>query len=423
MDVKEHQEDILEQIRKFNSKSDFMSILKETKNPENSFIILNNSFVFRDKIATNKSKYYLMIDPNNGELNLDGLYVCEHKRINKEFQIVAKNKLPVNSYISIEKSIKNQYKTLGDIIFVLMSKIDDNVSFSEKIDDVLISKIVFDPHAKLPFSINESNEIVVNDIESEKDIWDKVYEQLILENKDENELLDALKIKVIDAVIKLKKEVTFNLEIPDEYNQKEEYFLEIIANSIKKQYEDYKRNIDELNSNNFERKNAAMMEILRLSYLFSDDAIKVIRLLINLCDLKPIVLWKTYNYHYELDLAIRELPFVKQKEKPSLNDYIDTIKKARNKTFHRLIPFSSSFEFKFPDNSIKDARMKIFSEYGRKSESGIDYTDKDLVTVLQEFTRTSEEIVTEEFWIKNKNVILSSLNLVNGIAKAIRSLK
>ena len=118
------------------------------------------------------------------------------------------------------------------------------------------------------------------------------------------------------------------------------------------------------------------------------------------------------------------LPWTRQNTKPSLTIYIDTVRKARNKSFHRLIPFSKAFEIKLPDNSIQNASLRIFSEYGAKSNSNrLEYKDKELVEVLMEFTRTSEEVVSDNFWYKNAKVIENTIELLKITALSIRKLK
>jgi len=150
----------------------------------------------------------------------------------------------------------------------------------------------------------------------------------------------------------------------------------------------------------------------------------LLKLLISVCDLKPIILWLTFNSHYHLTESIRALPWSKQKTKPSITKYVETIKKARNRSFHRLIPFSKSFLVYLPDDSIKNVRLRIFSEYGQSKKSNrLEYEDKELIDVLMEFTRTSEEIVPQDFWGKNLSVLENTVKLIDETVKAFRLLR
>ena len=219
----------------------------------------------------------------------------------------------------------------------------------------------------------------------------------------------------------MKKEAYLNLIIPSKFSQDKEYFLDLIIDSIEEQCKIYEDNINKMSTANTDRQ-YCLNEILRISYNFVDDAITLIRLIVSICDLKPIILWQTYYLHYRLDESIRLLPWSRQVTKPSLSNYIGTIKTARNMSFHRLIPFSKAFEVSLPDNSIRNANLRICSEFGSNANR-LSYKDKELIDVLMEFTRTSEEIVEYNFWEKNRDVIRATIDLLKGISKTIRGLR
>lgn len=83
-------------------------------------------------------------------------------------------------------------------------------------------------------------------------------------------------------------------------------------------------------------------DLLRIAYNFAGDALLVIRLLVSVCDLKPIVRWCSVDEWFRLADAFRSLPWSKVKEKPSLDSYQQTINAARNSAFHRLLRVDST---------------------------------------------------------------------------------
>ena len=323
---------------------------------------------------------------------------------------------------SLEDAINNELNDLGEIIFVLMGEVDKNITISKRISHGLINKITFSPMEGDAVTI-VGKEIILNSLDNEGYNWIIIEEQLESNPLFDTSKVNDLKQKFRKGFNEIKEDAFFKLIIPDEFKVDETYFLESITKSIITESEKYNENLMALSTGTGDKHNY-LNEILRISYNFVDDASKLIRLLVSVCDLKPIILWKTFTYHYKLNESIRVLPWTRQLTKPSLNKYIETIKKARNKTFHRLIPFSKAFEVKLPENSIKNVNLRFFSEYGSKRASNrLNYEDKELVDVLMEFTRTSEEIVSDDFWGKNMDVINDTINLLKKTASAIRTFK
>ena len=145
----------------------------------------------------------------------------------------------------------------------------------------------------------------------------------------------------------------------------------------------------------------------------------LLRLISSVCDLKPILFWATFTSHFKLDEAIRLLPWSKQKDKPSLATYAEKVKRARNKAFHRLLPFSKTFQVALPENALREAYLRLFAEFGAKKNQ-LTYKDKALVDVLMEFTRTSQELVPQSFWEKNASVLTCTQNIVDETSQVLK---
>jgi hypothetical protein len=83
-------------------------------------------------------------------------------------------------------------------------------------------------------------------------------------------------------------------------------------------------------------------DVLRIAYSFASDAVRIIRLLVSVSDLKPAVRWCTIDEWFRLEDAFRSLPWSKLKQKPSLDIYQRTVNAARNRAFHHLLPVNNS---------------------------------------------------------------------------------
>ena len=413
---------IINNINHFINIPELSSALENLKDRDSKIIIINNSFLFRDNIKTNKNVKYLAFYPTVLPIPEENVIVIEGPELKNDFSILNKENSRISKIIKISDAIRGELNSLGNIVYVLMGEIDENIEISTEIKHNLINKISFSPSIQEQIEIHEA-EIKCKNIESEEENWITI--EKILSDKDEfdEESISNLKNLIGKAFDQLKKEAFLNLRIPEKIESNKKYFLELISSSIKEQIRLYKEALSNLEATGADRQ-TSLNELLRISYNFSDDAVTLLKLLISVCDLKPIVLWLTFNYHYQLTESIRLLPWSRQATKPSINNYVNTIKKARNKSFHRLIPFSKAFEVHLPDKSIKNISLRIFSEYGfSKKANRLEYEDKELIDVLMEFTRTSEEIVPKDFWNKNLSVLENTAMLLDKTAEAFRLLK
>jgi len=385
--------------------SDLNDTLRNLRDKDNRIIVINNSFLFRDNIKTNKNVKYLAFYPTSIPVTEENIIVIEGIELKSDYQIIKKDDNRIINIDKLNEALKKEQDNLGKIVYVLMGEIDKNVEIQTMINHSVIKKISFSPNIKNQIEIHFS-EIML----SERSDFDK-------------ELILNLKKIIGNAFDQIKKEAYLNLKIPEKLEKGKKYFLELISDSVKEQIKLYIEALSKLKSTGSDRQRS-YNEILRISYNFSDDAIRLLKLLISVCDLKPIILWLTFNSHYRLTESIKLLPWSKQATKPSINKYVETIKKARNKSFHRLIPFSKSFLVHLPNDSIKDVILIIFSEFGQSKKSNrLEYKDKELVDVLMEFTRTSEEIVPQNFWEKNLAVLENTVKLIDETADAFRLLK
>jgi len=168
---------------------------------------------------------------------------------------------------------------------------------------------------------------------------------------------------------------------------------------------------------------AEFNNVLRIAYNFATDAVLVIRLLISICDLKPIVRWCMVDEWFQLAESFRTLPWAKMKDKPSLDTYQQTVNNARNRAFHRLLPVDNTLRVELEGTKLGRITLRLFPEYvARNTEETMDYEDRALVELLSDFTRVSEKSVSPQFWQRNIAVMEGAIALLSRTSSALKLL-
>lgn len=101
--------------------------------------------------------------------------------------------------------------------------------------------------------------------------------------------------------------------------------------------------------------------------------------------------------------------------KPSLDRYRSVIAGARNRTFHNIFSFERPFGVRLSGDAFQRPELTLFRAHNNRSPA-LDYADRDLVTLLEGFTRAAESPVPQGFWEANLDVMLS----VAAVARSVR---
>lgn len=396
------------------------SALKETipalEKADEKIIILNNSFIFREAaLKTNKNDKYIAFMPGPDKVDESGCFVVTGPELKSDYQIKNINDNSITRS-ALQEAVNQQLADIGSLVYILIGKIDNNIEVKSDLNHTRFKKLILKPSLSVITKL-DNDIILCQGIEDEENIWNAVESELRESNFPDDEIV-SLKETIGDSFSELKSLAYSKIILPDIASHQSSCFLDTIVSAVKENLKKYENALYDLNKTGEKRK-TALMEILRIAYNFTDEAVTLIRLIMSICDLKPIVLWGTFYDHYRLNESIKTLPWTKQKTKPKLSVYTSTVKNARNKAFHRLLPFSKSFEVELPDKTLKDAKLRIFSEY-KKGSNQLQYKDKELVDVLMEFTRTSDEAVSDEFWRKNAEVIRNTIRLLENTAEFLK---
>jgi hypothetical protein len=404
---------IIEEIEKITATNQFKDWLKiETISPTApQFIAFNNSFIFRENIKTIKSQNFLAFDiSNKGKFDVKNAYIVEGINFNSHFRLF--NLLPTHIKTNLSDAVKLEIKEIGEVIYTIVGEIHDINTISDNIADVNIKKITLNPTAVIPFEI-VNDEVIIKEYIDRENIWAQIKAQCTVNGWNVSENLPVM---IDKAITNFQSDAYSTLTIPKAFDPNTNYLLDKISLVIDEHLKTYRINIAKIDIDH-----QAMIEVLRISYNFVSDVNKLLSLVINLCDLKPIILWLTISNYINLDNKFKDLPFGFSKKKASLSDYESIIKNARNKSFHQLFPFNKSLRFEF--DSLKQVSVTIFSNFTKKDGNKMTYKDQELYDLLRGFTRVNEEVVSSNFWVKNEYVMQAVYELINATSEGIKKTK
>lgn len=375
------------------------------------FVAINNSFIFREKINTVKSQKFIAFDISQTKVfDIKKIYIIEGINFNSQFKLFAFT--PAHTKTLLENAIKIELEQIGEIIYTLVGEVQDVNNVSTPIQHSHFKKITLNPTLVNNFEVN-GDEILIQDYADREFIWTSIENYCNTNNITVPENFPTL----IDKAISIFQDKAFStLVLPNSFNSTTNYFLDKISVVIDNHLNTYRTNLVNITTDQ-----KAMNELLRISYNFVSDINKLLILVVNLCDLKPIVMWLTLSKYFILDEKFKDLPFGFSNKKASLNDYVSVIKNARNKSFHQLFPFNKSLQFEL--QALGKVNMTIFSAHGNKDGNKMKFKDQELYNLLQNFTRVNEQVVSTNFWTKNEMVMQAIHELIIETSVAIKSTK
>ncbi len=124
---------------------EFLKWLKEEKVGE-GLVLLNNSFIFRQKLKTVKSDLYLGIPVRtSSHLGVSNVVVARGIAFNSDFKFVDLKGMKKLDVQEIDPAIDKQLSQLGSIVMVLIGEVLDNVVTKAPIRHSLFSQLELDP--------------------------------------------------------------------------------------------------------------------------------------------------------------------------------------------------------------------------------------------------------------------------------------
>lgn len=387
---------------------------------EGSLVGINSSFVFRTQLKTTKNHTFLSLTSDNkGAVSSAELGIASGTEFNSDFKAFSKKSENLPTIEALEVGVKRELVHFGKLAFVLVGHIEDNIQISQPINHGLFGPITLDPAQGDLLKLDE-RAISIRDTFDEEALWQELSKKALDQKLIAGALPDDLREPFANALNKLTAESYAALRLPNaKGGPAGATLLASMVGVLKQHAGDYKKALFACQGD--PQKDASEFNnVLRIAYNFSSDAAKVIRLLVSICDLKPLLFWLTVVEWFELSDHFKNLPWAKSKKKPSLADYHETISGARNRAFHNIFPFNKALEASLDGVSLSAVKLRIFSEYkAKKSQNVFEYEDKALVEILTEFTRAGERIVQPLFWKKNLDVMNSAVSLISSISDSL----
>jgi hypothetical protein len=404
---------IRQSISRLLSHDGFKNWLRNENVEAGDHILVNNSFVFRD-VSTTKSEFYLaMIVNSRGKVDPDDPKIASGIRINSDFRRYSCRSRNLPTLIDLDQAVASEISKLGSIIFLLIGQVKDDLIFEEQVNHSAFGLIRWDPSISQEVDIS-GNRVTVRDAYNEDEIWRYIEEYFRSQNQNvPSGLHEAISI----ALDKLQIEAIADVEIPPfGAPPPKEGITDAIVQALREHRKQYG---DALNQYQAGQSPSALNEILRIAYNFATDATKYIRLIVSICDLKPIVLWGTIAEHYALSEEFKSLPRTRSQKKALLSEYESIIADARNSAFHHLFPFRKTLRASV---ALQKSELFMFSEHTRRGRNQLVYQDKELIDLFLQFTRAREARPPDRFWQQNLRVIDATINLFERTSDFLKSL-
>jgi hypothetical protein len=387
---------------------------RKDKVPVGGLIVFNNSFLSRrERMGTSKSKDYLCVklDPNAepGVMRMDGR--SSSTRINSTFKRVAQKKLGDCNIRDLRTAIADEMQSLGTIVFSLVGSIgDDERAGVELPTNTSLTGLRFEPGQQEVAAIEDSC-VLVNRLDDLDVVWQAV--EAILDEHgvgDKDKLAECFEARFSD----LREEAGRPIDVEDIRDDASSILSEVVT-GIGGQVAAYRTALATHLANPGDTE--ALNEVMRIAYNFADGARDLMALIVGLSDLKPLLGWLTISAQCELAERFANLPFsMVGKDKASLEKYRTLIAGARSRAFHDLFAFGRPFRVPLQPKAFEEAQLRLFREYKSRNSPALDYKDRELVGLLEGFTRASEQPVPLGFWDKNHGV----MQAIEEVARALR---
>ncbi|ABR30949.1 hypothetical protein SU69_05555 [Thermosipho melanesiensis] len=396
--------------------------------PKNKVVCINNSFFYRkDFVKTSKNSKYLCFSKEDNKVKV---FIGKLQNDIKKDWVAFDSKQI--SKIDLELAVRRELKVIGDIVFILIGNLEE-VSSEVELEFRKAKRLKYDPSIKEEIYIEEIDKkgnfnCIVNSL---------VYSERLLENIG-REILKALneefnednkkniRNKVTKAFDKLVKKAHIKLVLPGS-REDSDFSNSLISKmilSFESQLQKYENSLNKyFYSKKKEEKERGLIELLRLSYSFADDSIKLLKLLVTITDLKPLILWCTLFDFYKLKEEFSKIPFILKgnQKKPSLKDYREIVASVRNFAFHRFFLIDKPIEADLTNIKLNAKRLRFFGYHSgnKKTTRNLEYQDQEIVEALQEFTTTTKSDISDDFWEKNLNIMKSMENLLKSMEEIL----
>jgi hypothetical protein len=414
-------ESLIEESVSSVTKSGTFSHWFSSESPKDEGLIaINNSFIYRDLVSTTKNEQYLCVPLKDGKILSDSISLARPPSFNPDFKFFKSSSKAMPKNQTMGTALEAELGSLGQFVLVLIGDIED-VTSEVEIDHSYAHLLRFDPKQKETAIVGPTNDgqrhIKVNELIDPEAAWNEIESTV---QKDVADKTESFQAAFSVAFGKLQQQAQSRLSLPSTHSAKScSSFLSRVRSSVKEQRTLYEEALSRTESAKTTQA-SHLNEVLRIAYNFADDAIKVLTLLVSICDLKGAVLWCTLQQHFELAAAFRALPWTKVQGKASLKSYQEVVNGARNRAFHNLLGFDRPLFSDLTGVTIKGRSLILLPAHGRrKKHIPFDYEDRELIEVLSQLTLAPETAVSLEFWKRNADVMAKFEELLDATERAL----
>ncbi|MHB1802573.1 MAG: hypothetical protein ACYCU5_13115 [Actinomycetes bacterium] len=378
-------------------------------------IACNNSFWYRDSQSTTKSAYYLGIEVGDGlNFTLPPVVVMANSRINSQFKRLAARERPKYEIAVLDTALNEQLPGLGSIVFSLAGRIGEPEAAQVPLAKVPgLDLLMYVPGQSSPAVVSGSV-VMLGTVADLDGSWAAVQDAVAgTDGIDAGALGEAF-----EAAFHALQEASTRPVDPADVTEDAPSILSNVLERMEEQVKAFSTSLDQHQRS--PDNNDVYNELLRVAYNFADGARAFLRLMVGVCDLKPVLFWLTVFEQVELAHRFEKLPFsLVGKGKPSLERYRSVIADARNQAFHDLFAFDHPFRVELPGDALRSPELRLFREYAKRRDSALNFEDRGLVDLFASLTRTPERPVPVGFWQGNAEVIAAVVDTVRALRRAL----
>jgi hypothetical protein len=374
-------------------------------------IVFNNSFLYRESLTgTTKSKKYLCVtldkDAEPAILQIEG-------RINSTFKRISGRQVDKYRRSELRPSIDEEMAELGVIVFSLVGRIGADQPTNVTLPtDTGFDLLRYQPEQAEIAEIADGA-VMVNRLDDIDVLWQAVARKCAETGTGgTDKLAECFEKSFAD----LREAAGRPIDVDDIAAEAPSILSEVVS-GVHDQVAAYEVALashladpDDIESLN---------EVMRIAYNFADGARDLIALVVGITDMKPLLSWLTIHAQCELAERFGELPFaLVGKAKPSLEKYRSLVAGARNRAFHDLFAFGRPFRVPLRSDAFQAAALHLFREY-KRAGSVLEFKDRQLVELLQGFTRSAERPVPLGFWEQDLAVMKSVEQVACALHRAL----
>lgn len=291
----------------------FINWFSKQNAKDKDIIVINNSFIYRKPlIKTTKNKKYLCLQVKKSKPDTREIFVVEPGNFDSDFKLFSAKSKNLPKLKPLSREIQTEISHLGRLVFVLIGRLED-VPASVSLNHKAVKELRFDPAGQARVQVlDDGKTLVVNQLVNSGIAWESIQSELFDSLGND---VESLRTEFAAAFEKLQQEARVRLVLPEAGRSRSDgTLIEKIRLSVSEQLRLYK---DALQRYQKGSEDAAvhLREIMRIAYNFADDAIKVLKLLVSVADIKGIILWSTIKEHFDVAEAFRNLPRTEQHDR------------------------------------------------------------------------------------------------------------